>query len=292
VQQACTTIRDFYEKRRIQMANGSLEFNWDDYKESLNQLAHDVAKENHVMRPLLKLYGEQGKWARNIVRNKITSDDNGPLTVSIDEQNLTPVTLSREIKVEREQFGDVNVLNRLVRDAAVQIANAEDAIILLGDNAKDKLGAVDAKHLNKQTGLLEALEQLHKDQSVAESVRQGITELVHNRCVGNYAAVVSIELFSQAKKGRQNASDTEFAEISDFLTKGFFYSPTLEGRAGVMMSLSSDSIMLAVPIDISVQLIKVEKDAFLEVIEQIRLIIDKPEAVVPLRPINNNPPVK
>ncbi|PTQ88342.1 encapsulating protein for peroxidase [Nitrosomonas nitrosa] len=275
------------------MANDSLEFNWDAYKESLNQLAHDVAKENHVMRPLLKLYGEQGKWARNIVRNKITADDNGPLTVSIDEQNLTPVTLSREIKVEREQFGDVNVLNRLVRDAAVQIANAEDAIILLGNNVSGKLGAVEAKHLNKQTGLLEALSsELPKNQSVAESVRQGITELVHNRCVGNYAAVVSIELFTQAKMGRQNASDTEFAEISDFLTKGFSYSPTLEGRTGVMMSLTSDGIMLAVPVDISVQLIKVEKDAFLEVVEQIRLVIDKPEAIVPLRPINNNPSVK
>ncbi|SFE80945.1 encapsulin [Nitrosomonas sp. Nm166] len=281
------------------MANGSLEFNWDAYKESLNQLAYDVAKKNRKIRPLLTLYGEQGKWARNIIQNKVISQPS--LAISIEEQNLTPITLSYTVPLPENFFSNpIEALGNFVTIAARKIANAEDAVILLGKNAKERLSlyGVNASYLEKQIGLLDTALELPPNQSVSESVREGMSELLRNGCVGDYAVVVSDALDKQARTRNQVTHTTELEEMRNLVTEErFILSSALEGRTGVMMSLSDNGIKLAVPVDISVQFVSLQLvegtiQAILRVVEQIRLVIDIPEAIVPLRPINDNPPVK
>lgn len=270
------------------MANGDNQFNWDSYKENVNNLAKEVAKDHRTMRPLFKLYdGIQGGWTRNIVRNKINTE-NHLISVSNDtSQNLTPAVLTCDIKIEQEQFGDMAALNRAVKEASYQLAKAEDAVILLGKLLDEKLlGPVKVKHLKVQEGLVKNKmpTPLSSEQSVADSIRQGFQTLIRNGRKGNFVAVVSEELYTQATKGRENATDTEYSEFNKVIIQegGFHYSEALDGRTGVMMSLSGESIMIAIPMDISVQLLKVEGDAFLQVVEQICLVIDIGNAVVPL----------
>lgn len=279
------------------MANGDNQFNWDSYKENVNNLAIDVAKAHRTMRPLFKLYG-QGGLTTNIVRNRINREDlkNNLISIPTDKsQNLTPALLTCDIKIERERFGNMDSINRAVKEAAYHIAVAEDKVILLGGLLKGKEGSlapVQVKHLEAQEGLLsKPPPKLKTEQSVADSIRHGFQTLIKNGRKGNFVAVVSEELYTQATKGRENATDTEYSEFNKVIIQegGFHYSEALGERSGVMMSLSGESIMIAVPMDISVQLLKVEGDAFLQVVEQICLVIDVEGAVVPLTntPVSN-----
>ena len=64
---------------------------------------------------------------------------------------------------------------------------------------------------------------------------------------------------------------------------GFRHSQVLAGRTGVIFSLNGDGVKIAVPVDTSVEFVEEKKDVFLQVVEQIRLVVDVPEAVVALR---------
>ncbi|OAI10633.1 hypothetical protein A1507_21570 [Methylomonas koyamae] len=281
------------------MAIGNNEFNWDAYQKQANDIAKEVAKEHRMMRPLFNLYaGNQGAWTRNIVRNKINTDlKNKIISVSIDkDQNLTPAILTCDVKIEQEQFGDLAAYDRAVKEAAYQIAKAEDALLLLGNLLEAKnnlLGPVKVKHLKTQDGLLSKIpEPLKPGQSVADSIRQGFRKLIKNGRKGSFVAIVSEELYSQATADRENRSNTEYSEFNKVIIQegGFHYSEALEGRTGVIMSLSGESISVAVPLDIKVEILKVEGDAYLQVVEKIRLVIDIEEAVVPLENTSPNPP--
>jgi hypothetical protein len=64
---------------------------------------------------------------------------------------------------------------------------------------------------------------------------------------------------------------------------GFRHSQALQDRTGVIFSKSGDSVKIAVPVDTSVEFVEEKKDVILQVVEQIRLVVDVPEAVVPLK---------
>jgi hypothetical protein len=165
------------------MANGNNGFDWDAHRDHLHKLAHDIALAHRVMRPLLTLYGEQGKWTRNIFRNVVVAAEEESPTISLDDQNLTPVTLSYDFTVERELFGDRNVLEQHVKLAASRIAAAEDAVILLGKEAKGRLNRVNAKHLDQQSGLWHpAPNTMPAKRSVADSAREGFADQALLRC--------------------------------------------------------------------------------------------------------------
>ena len=263
------------------MNHNASKFTWN--QESVNKLVHDASQEVRVIRPLLKLYGKQGAYTANIVGHRVTAQS--PLSVSID-QNLTPAILSCDFMLQQEQFTDENALNTLAVEAAYRVAAAEDAVILLGAKASEFIDelSVNAENLDKQTGLLsDPPVQLQDERTILESVIDGIKKLQGKGRLGRYAAIVSLDLYQAAMRPRQNAFDAQIYEIRPLLVEnGFRNSQALPERTGVIFSLSGDTIKIAVPMDTSVESVEEKKDAFLQVVEQIRLVVDVPEAVVAL----------
>jgi uncharacterized linocin/CFP29 family protein len=272
------------------MANGTSKFNWN--QESVNNLVHDAANEIHVVRPLLKLYGKQGSYTTNIFGHQIksSSETNDDFSLSIPiNQCLTPIILSCDFTLQQEQFNDVDALNALATEAAYRVAIAEDAVILLGAGAGDfiqKLGVkADADQLAEQSGLFPCGSVgVDKNHSILESIVRGIADLEKNGRIGKYAAIVSLDLYQEAMKPRTSAVDAPIYEIRPLLVEGGFrHSQVLTGRTGVIFSLNGDGLKIAVPVDTSVEFVEEKKDVFLQVVEQIRLVIDVPETVVALR---------
>jgi Encapsulating protein for peroxidase len=138
------------------MNNNASKFTWN--QESLNKVVHDAASEIRVVRPLLKLYGKQGAYTTNIFGHQIKAsqqDKGSPLSIPIN-QPLTPVILSCDFTLEREQFSDADALNTLAVEAAYRVAAAEDAVILLGEDAQyfiERLGVkVDGEQWRHRLG--------------------------------------------------------------------------------------------------------------------------------------------
>lgn len=262
--------------------NGS-KFTWN--QESVNNLAHDAANEVREVRPLLKLYGKQGDYITNIFGHQIKGS---PLSIPIN-QNLTPVILSCDFTLQQEQFSDTDALNTLVVDAAYRVAVAEDAVILLGSDAEHFIERLYVKanreHLAAQTRLLPTgAKPVGKDRTILDSIVGGIADLEKTGRIGRYAAIVSLDLYQEAMKPRTNAMDAPIYEIRPLLVEGGFrHSQVLPSRTGVIFSLNGDGVKIAVPVDTSVEFVEEKKDAFLQVVEQIRLVVDVPEAVVALR---------
>jgi hypothetical protein len=86
---------------------------------------------------------------------------------------------------------------------------------------------------------------------------------------------------------RSRGGRTFSAEVYEIrlvmVENGFVYCPAMPERAGIIFSLSGDGIKIAVPVDARVEFIEEKKDVTLRVVEQIRLLVDVPKAVVGLK---------
>ena len=277
--------------------NGNNNFSWNlERWKDINQLVYEAAKapETRKIRPHLKLYGKQGgEYIQMVTGHQIriaSADARGRSAgsaLSIDSgQRLTPTKISCDFLLHQEQFHeDDAAANVLATEAAYRVAAAEEAIILLGRSAGDFLKNlnVDADHLEEQTGLF-AKDQKDIGATVLESVLQGIRDLQANGRFGNYVAIVSLDLYKEAMKPRQNPFDAQIYEIRPLLVEnGFLYSQAAPGRTGVIFSTSGDSLKISLPVDLKVEFVEERKDVTLQVVEQMRLLIDVPEAVVPLK---------
>ncbi|MBA3868889.1 MAG: encapsulin [Anaerolineae bacterium] len=273
------------------MNQNSNQFTWN--QESVDNLAHDAASEIRVVRPLLKLYGKQGAYTGNILGHQIISskqdkDISSSLSIPIN-QSLTPLILSCDFTLQQEQFSDVDALNTLVVEAAYRIAVAEDAVILLGSDAQTFIKRLNVKadenYLANQARLFpKGAKQVGQDRSILDCIVGGIADLEKNGRIGRYAAIVSLDLYQEAMKPRTSAMDAPIYEIRPLLIEdGFRHSQVLPPRTGVIFSLNGDGVKIAVPVDTSVEFVEEKKDAFLQVVEQIRLVVDVPEAIVALR---------
>jgi uncharacterized linocin/CFP29 family protein len=268
--------------------NGN-KFNWN--QESVNDLVHDAASEIRVLRPLLKLYGKQGEYTTGVFGHQIKSCspvEGSRLSIPIN-QCLTPVVLSCDFTLQPEQFSDEDALNALAVEAAYRVAAAEDAVVLLAADAQpfiERLSVkADMEQLAAQTRLLpRGAKPLDNDRSILDSIVQGIADLEKNGRIGRYAAVVSLDLYQEAMKPRTNALDAPIYEIRPLLIEGGFrHSQVLPKRTGAIFSLNGNGVKIAVPVDTSVEFVEEKKDVFLQVVEQIRLVVDVPEAVAALK---------
>lgn len=216
--------------------------------------------------------------------------NNRASTLSIPiNQCLTPIILSCDLTLQQEQFSDADALNTLAVEAAYRVAAAEDAVILHGKNVKKefikKLGVkADEDQLKVQTGLFLNVEPPKVGRSILDSIVGGIADLEEKGRIGRYAAIVSLDLFKEAMTPRTNAMDAPIYEIRALLIEGGFrHSQVLAPCTGVIFSLNGDGLKIAVPVDTSVEFVEEKKVVFLQVVEQIRLVIDVPEAVVALK---------
>ena len=272
-------------------SNGN-NFNWNPARsDSVNQIVHDVSKDMRRIRPLMDPpYGQWKDYVGSIPGHKLNPVILGsPLSIE-PNQNLSPVKIWCEFRLREEQFDDEDTVNTLAVEAAYRVAQAEDAVILLGAQAEAFLAGlnVQREQLDKQEGLFQANpppldEPRDRPQYITESIIQGIKELQRKGRYDRYAAIVDLELYEEAIRPRQRAFDAQIYEIRLLLGEDrFLYCPAAPRRSGVIFSLSGDGIKLAVPLDAMVQMVEEKRDVTLRVVEQIRLLVDVPEAVVAL----------
>jgi len=266
-------------------------FMWhQDRQQSINRMVWEAAKDIRVIRPFLQLYGKQGEYATNIIGHQVNAGKGGrPLSIDIN-QNLTPVKLSCDIQIHQEQFKDEDTLHTLAVEAAYRVAAAEEAVLVLGKSAGDFLDrlSVTAENLDQQTGLFPANPPTLGNTTILDSIVQGIKDLQANGRFRNYVAVVSPDLYQAAMKPQQNIFDAQKYAIEPLLMEGgFLYSQAAPEKTGVLLSLSGDSVKLAVPMDTCIEFVEEKKDVFLQAVEQFRLLIDVPEAVVALKDLSN-----
>jgi uncharacterized linocin/CFP29 family protein len=264
-------------------------FMWhQDRQQSINRMVWEAAKDIRVIRPFLKLYGKQGEYATNIIGHQVNAGKAGtPLNIAIN-QNLTPVKLACDIQIRQEQFTDEDTLHTLAVEAAYRVAAAEEAVLVLGKGAGDFLDrlSVTAENLEQQIGLFPGDLPKLGHTTILDSIVQGIKDLQAKGRFRNYVAIVSLDLYQEAMKPRQNPFDAQIYEIRPLLVEGgFLYSQAAPEKTGVLLSLSGDSVKLAVPVDTCMEFVEEKKDVFLQVVEQIRLLIDVTEAVVPLKDV-------
>jgi hypothetical protein len=204
---------------------------------------------------------------------------------------LQPLQISRHFFLHKEQAADSLAVNALISFAAADIAQAEDAVILLGAEAAPLLERLhidlnDPEELRAQQGLFHH-QQAQVARPILESVLEGIKTLRERGQSGDCYVVVSPELFEEAHTNRHAPFDAPIYQIQPLLASdGFLYSEAAPARTGVIFSLARNTISLAVPMDTFVDT-SLPNDSEgrprFAVAEQIRLVIDDPEARAELR---------
>src|SRR5262249_11904464 len=139
---------------------------------------------------------------------------------------------------------------------------------------------------NLQVGLLPSSQTV--GQGILDSILQGIKDLgtnAKNRRLRNYVVVVSLDLYQEAFRNRETPFDAPIYEIRPLLMQdGFQYSQALPPKTGLMFSASGDPIKIAVPMDATVEAVpELSGSVTLRVTQQVRLVVDVPEAVVALK---------
>ena len=259
-------------------------------QDEMTILARAQADKLRVMRRALKpIIGHD--YVDNVSGHKVTAGKAPLWEMSIrPNQHLQPLQISRYFVLQREQFSDFEVQKALITRAAADIAQAEDAVILLGRRAapllRDRLHVIfDEDELQKQEGLWRPAEV---DRPILETILAARKALQDKGQYSEYYVVVSSDLYQEAYTplGGRGAADAPIYQIWPVLAKdGFLYSDALGEKSGVMFSLARGTISLSVPMDIWVDP-SLSNDSEgrprYRLSEQFRLVIDDPDARIVL----------
>jgi uncharacterized linocin/CFP29 family protein len=206
-------------------------------------------------------------------------------------QHLRPLQMSRDFSLHKEQSGDNSTVNTLIGFAAADIAQAEDAVVLLGSKAGPFLDKLQVRvenrdELDEQEGLLQD-EAKKVGQPILVSILDGIKTLRERGQSGDYFVIVSADLYEEAYRDRKTPLDAPIYQINPLLAgQGFQFSEALPAKTGVIFSLARATISLSVPMDTYVDT-SLSNDnqgrPRLAVSQQFRLVIDDPEARVDLK---------
>ena len=198
-------------------------------------------------------------------------------------QPRRPLQMSRSFFLHREQYGDDDILKALITQAAAKLADAEDAVILLGRAARTKLEDLNIRFdpidLRKQGRLVPAIAGGPIRRNILDSILRGIVDLQRNGYNGEYRVIVSPYRYSQAYRRRAGRSAL-IHEIQALLpNNGFLSSSILRGNQGVIFSLARGTVRLSVPVDTYVDTSIPNDDQGRQrfrVAQQFRLILDDP----------------
>jgi uncharacterized linocin/CFP29 family protein len=210
-----------------------------------------------------------------------------PMSVS-PYQPQRPIQMSRSFYLHREQSGDDDILKALITQAAADIAQAEDAVILIGPGAASLLQNItyDPNDLTLQDRLLPKDAQDLLTDQLLDSIIDGRRMLQANGYYGEYYVIVSPTLYSEAYRRPGYGLPAPIDEIHALLaSNGFLYSNAIGGRKGVIFSLARGTIRLLVPIDTYVDTAIPNDDQGRQrfrVAQQFRLVIDDQNALVAL----------
>jgi hypothetical protein len=138
-------------------------------QDQMNTLAQDCATKLRVARqPLPTVPGQS--YVDSVPGHRVLR---GPTLSVQPNQHLQPLQISRHFSLLKEQNSDSGAVQTLIAVAAADIAQAEDAVILLGSQAGPFLEKLHVKHqrgeLERQEGLFHS-NQKEVGQSILDSI--------------------------------------------------------------------------------------------------------------------------
>ena len=215
-------------------------------------------------------------------------DDGGPPFRIRPNKKLAPIKISSGFVLAQQQFSDELLATRLALRPASDLAFAEDAILLHGKRAKETLPGLDFEDenrtLDEQEGLfLREARPLPAKRDIFESILKALEVLQENKQHGPYCVVVSPDLHREAITPVESGTTPRIDPILPQLREhGFRFTEAARPRTGVAFSLGGGALDMLIPWDSHVECRKVEGDATFVVVQQFRLRINDPRAVVPL----------
>jgi uncharacterized linocin/CFP29 family protein len=270
------------------MSNGTYDLKWgQDLAAKITPQIKPEVDKIRVARPLIPIVPGTSRYEATIP--SLTLDPGPPLSIPVS-QTVATVRISLEFLLKQEQFPDEVAMSRLALRAGSDLATAEEFIVLHGKDAaaflaKQKIPVSDDnKTLKLQDGLfLTPPNPIPQNKLIVDSVLEGIQKLEDDRQYGPYCVIVSPDLH---REGMTPIAGSGLTQISPILPRlrenGFQPSTAAPNRTGVIFSLGGAAIELVIPWDAHVECRKVEGDATFVVVEQFRLRINDPRAVVTL----------
>lgn len=259
-------------RERTAARNGANGFNWND--DRWDTLIKGVTKKYRVVRRVLPLFGDSGRYVETVPINTFAAPRPGALA-SQPGQPLVPVEISIELDLSAAQFDDYQVTLGLVTRAATLLARAEDEVLVRGAQANLTNLGVLAQNLGAQDpALMTNLPPAPIRQPILDSILAGITTLQTNNHHGEYCVIVAPDLYQEAFRPGAAAADAPIHQIRPRLRQehGFLYTPALPPGHGVIMSLGGHTLDIAVPMDATLEFVEEQRGrATLRVFEQFRL---------------------
>ena len=217
-------------------------------QDEMTALARAQADKLRVVRRAIKpVIGHE--YVDSVPGHKVNRGSAPLWEMSVRPQHLQPLQISRHFVLYPEQSNDFEALRSLITGCAADLAQAEDAVILLGPDARVLLK--DTLHVTFDfENELKVQERLwqggeYKNPSILDSILGARKKLQEKSQYGEYYVIVSPELYEEAYKPRASPTDAPIYQILPLLTNnGFLYSDALGGKSGVMFSLARGTISL------------------------------------------------
>ncbi len=270
------------------MANGTYDLKWgQDIATNITPQIKPEVDKIRVARPLLPIVPGNATYESSVPSLKI--DPGPPLSIPV-AQPVAPVRISIEFLLKQEYFGDDVTMSRLALRAASDLASAEDTIVLHGKYAAALLASKkipvndDNQTMNQQDGLFsQPPKALAANRTLVDAILDGLQQLQDDRQYGPYCVIVSPDLHREAMSPIPNSGLTQVSPVLPRLAEnGFQLSSAAPKRTGVLFSLGGAAMELVIPWDAHVECRKVEGDATFVVVQQFRLRINDPRALVTL----------
>jgi uncharacterized linocin/CFP29 family protein len=156
---------------------------------------------------------------------------------------------------------------------------------------EDQIPALWEQLKRLQNSVVQRLQPSRSQRSdILDILLKGIERLRNSGHFGEYCAVVAPDLYKAAFAPRSSLGtdwdaqrEAPIYQIRPLLREGGFgYSRMLMPGTGVIFSLGGGALTLAVPREAHVQFVSMDRDIILSVQERFRLLINRPDAIVPL----------
>jgi uncharacterized linocin/CFP29 family protein len=258
----------------------------------LDETVIEMARRQLVGRRFIDIYGPLGEGIQTITNDIYDESSFGGLSLRGESLELTQPSrrVSLHIPILYKDFmlfwRDVAQARTLgipldmsaAANAAAGCALLEDDLICNGSAEFDLPGLMNVKgrltHLKSDW-----MESGNAFADVVEA-RNKLLKMGHS---GPYALVVSPELYSLLHRVHKGTNVLEIEHIRNLVTDGVYQSPTIKGRAGVLVATGRHNLDLAIAEDFDTAFLEQEQmNSVFRVYECVVLRIKRPSAICTL----------
>jgi len=258
----------------------------------LDETVIEMARRQLVGRRFIDIYGPLGEGIQTITNDIYDESRFGALSLRGESLELTQPSrrVSLTIPILYKDFilywRDISQARTLgmpldlsaAANAAAGCALMEDDLIFNGSAEFDLPGLMNVKgrltHLKSDW-----MESGNAFADIVEA-RNKLLKMGHS---GPYALVVSPELYSLLHRVHKGTNVLEIEHIRNLVTDGVYQSPTIKGRAGVLVATGRHNLDLAVAEDFDTAFLGDEQmNSVFRVYECVVLRIKRPSAICTL----------